>query len=105
MNRLIYIAHPYADDPTGNAAAMRMICAEVTAHGDIPIAPALYFPQWLDDTRPADRERGLEMACALVPLCREVRVYGMPSSGMAREIEAARAHRIPVVHADDGGGP
>jgi len=32
-------------------------------------------------------------------------VWGMPSAGMAREIEAARTHRIPVVHADDGGGP
>jgi hypothetical protein len=97
VNRLIYIAHRFADDPAGNAAAMRVICAEVTAHGDIPIAPALYFPQWLDESIPDDRERGLEMACALVPLCREMRVFGDPSLGMLREINVARTHRLPVV--------
>lgn len=97
MNRLIYIAHPYADDPAGNAAAMRVICSGITEAGDIPICPAIYFTQWLDDQDDTDRERGLELACALVVLCREVRVYGDPSLGMLREINVARNARLPVV--------
>jgi dienelactone hydrolase len=96
MNRFVYVCHPYGDDPAGNAAAMRSICQTITDAGDIPIAPALYFPQWLDESDPDDRERGLEMACAMVRLCREVRVYGPVTSGMRREIDAAHEARIPV---------
>jgi hypothetical protein len=105
LNRFVYVCHPYGDDPVGNGSAILDICHTITEAGDIPIAPAIYLSQWLDESNPADRQRRLEMACAMVPLCREVRVYGAPTEGMRLEIEAAGLCRIPVVHVDDGGGP
>ena len=96
MNPLVGIAHPYAADPEGNTERLKVICRDVTNAGDIPIAAALYLPQWMDEA--TERERALAIACHLVSLCRELRVYGLPTEGMQREINAAEAFGIPVVY-------
>lgn len=94
--RRVYVCHPYAGDPVGNAARVRVICRRLVAEGVLPIATHLYLPAFLDEA--TERELALELCLELVDLSDEVRVYGgRITSGMARELERAHERGIPVV--------
>lgn len=93
--RRIYVCHPYANDPAGNAVLVRGICRALVAEGRLPIAPHLYLPAFLDEA--TERELALELCLELVDLCDEVRAYGaVITPGMGREIAYARQRGIPV---------
>lgn len=102
MNRLVYVAHRYADDPAGNVAKMRAICRAIVDAGDIPICAPLYLPAFLDES--TERALALEIGLRLIDLCREVRVFGSISAGVQAEIDHAIAARIPVVFVGTDGG-
>ena len=57
---LVYVCHPFSDDPEGNMEKVRRICREICDTGHIPIAPQIYLPQFMSDE--AERERAME-AC------------------------------------------
>ena len=97
--RRVYVCHPFADDPEGNARGVLEICRALTDSGFLPVAPQVYLPQFLDEA--SERDRALSLCLALVGACDEVRVYGgRITSGMRREIEYAEARGIPVRFAD-----
>lgn len=86
-SKLIYIASPYAGDIEKNVAFARRACRYAIHQGYIPIAVHLLYPQMLDDSDPAERERGLRLGQQLLRRCDELWVCGdRISSGMAREI-------------------
>ena len=63
----------------------------------IPFAPHLLYPQFMDDSNPAERELGLLFG--VVWLCKmdEVWVFGERiSPGMKREIAKARSKGISI---------
>ncbi len=61
----------------------------------MPLAPHLLFPQFLNDTVPAERGLGLSFGMALMSLCAEVWVFGLAvSAGMEAEIELAMRRDI-----------
>jgi dienelactone hydrolase len=51
-------------------------CRRIVAEGDIPIAPHLLFPQFMDDNIDAERERAMEMNLEIMRHSDEVRVFG-----------------------------
>ena len=53
---LTYICSPYSGNVRQNQALARDFCAFAVAAGHIPIAPHLFFPQFMDDTDPDERE-------------------------------------------------
>ena len=59
--------------------------------GHTPIIPHLYFSSFLDDSKPEEREKGIEMAVDLVEICDAVWVYdeGCMSEGMKSIIQQA----------------
>lgn len=60
-------------------------------HGILPIAPHLYYPQFLDD-RSAERGLGMDAGLALLRECQSIVVYvvdGEYSEGMRKEIDYA----------------
>ncbi len=79
----IYIAHPYASAPEANTSAMLGICRRIALAGDMPLAPALYFPNFLDDTDNTEREIGLILALRLLDICDEVWYYGPSKNSFA----------------------
>jgi len=86
-----YICSPYRGDEEANAERARSYCREVIEAGYIPLAPHLYFPQFLSDNIPKEREAGMEMAAALLPQCRVLVVCGDNiTEGMGREIRLAQ---------------
>lgn len=104
-NRLIYICSPLRGDTEKNIQKAQGYCREaVNLWPDvIPIAPHVYFTQFLDDTMPQERKAGMELGIALLEICDELWVYGMdnPSAGMKNEIAYAAEHGIPVRDAAD----
>lgn len=94
----IYIAHPFAEDPEGHAATMRSICRAVAMAGDVPIAPAIYFPAFLSDTDSKEREIGLLAALSLIDICDEVWYFGASTNSFAlAEKVYAVSKNIPVI--------
>lgn len=93
--RRVYVCHPYADDPAGNAARVQVVCRALADAGYVPVAPQLFLPQFLDEA--TERETAIRLCLELVAACDELRVYGgRISAGMRREIERAEALGIPV---------
>jgi len=97
--RRIYVCHPFAADPEGNAERVRALCLVLVECGVLPIAPQIYLPQFVDET--AHRDRALQLCLGLLEVCDEVRVYGgRITSGMRLEIEHAESLGLPVRFVD-----
>lgn len=98
--KLVYICSPCRGNYEENMEKARNYCLEVmTKWPDvIPIAPHIYFTQFLDDTIQNERSIGMEAGIALLDMCDEIWVFGIvaPTEGMRAEIEYAKKNGIPV---------
>ena len=95
--KLIYVASPYAGDIEKNTAFAKKACRHVMSEGHAFFAPHLLYPQLLDDSKPQERQAGLDMGLAMLPRCDELWCYGdRISFGMHLEIEEAVRLGIPV---------
>ena len=95
--KLIYVASPYAGDIEQNTEFARKACRHVMSEGHAFFAPHLLYPQLLDDSKPQERQAGLDMGLAMLPRCDELWCYGdRISFGMHLEIEEAVRLGIPV---------
>lgn len=95
----IYICSPLRGDYEANTAAAVRYCREVAMEGAFPVAPHIYCPRFLDDTKPEERKRGMAIGTELLELCSELRVYGdYISEGMQAEIRRAEELGIPVLY-------
>ena len=95
--KLIYVASPYAGDIEQNTDFARKACRHVMSEGHAFFAPHLLYPQLLDDSKPQERQAGLDMGLAMLPRCDELWCYGdRISFGMHLEIEEAVRLGIPV---------
>lgn len=103
--KLVFICSPYrSDNPDplgrvnevrGNIRMAQTGCRMAVERGFIPIAPHLYFPQFLSEE--TEREEGIRMGIGMLGLCDELWVLGRRvSGGMAREISHAKKLGLPV---------
>ena len=103
----IYVCSPFrprAKGPDRAAAELKRnidrakkACRMLARLGAIPIAPHLYFTQFLDDTTPEERELGLLLGQELLKGCDELWAFSEHiSEGMAQEIAIASKLGIPV---------
>lgn len=84
----IYVCSPLAGDIEGNIKRAIEFSKFVTRQGCLPITPHIYCTQFLDDTVPEERLKGLEMGIELLKVCDELWVFGSRiSNGMEKEIE------------------
>jgi hypothetical protein len=65
--KLIYVASPYAGDIEQNTEFARKACRHVMSEGHAFFAPHLLYPQLLDDSKPQERQAGLDMGLAMLP--------------------------------------
>lgn len=61
----------------------------------VPVVPHLLFPQYMDDSKPVDREKAIQAGLKLAELCDILVVfnYSENSVGMKREIEWWRKNK------------
>ena len=92
---LVFICSPYAGDMEGNARLELTYCRFAVSQNYIPLAPHLYFPQFMDEDSLEERSLGITFGLVLQGRCREVWVFGRRiSKGMAVEIEKARERNL-----------
>lgn len=94
---LVYICSPFAGDEERNTEKARRYSRFAVRKACIPVAPHLLFPQFMDDSVPAERSIALFMGMVLLGKCDEIWVFGRTiSAGMAAEIEKAEKKKIPI---------
>lgn len=94
---LVYIASPLSGDVEANTERARAFCRFALEQGQIPLAPHLLFPQFMDDGNPAERELTIFMDVVLLGKCSELWVLGdTVSAGMQTEIDVAKNRRQPI---------
>lgn len=97
MKKLVFICSPFKGNEKENAEKARFYCEVAIGTGAVPIAPHLYFPQFLDEKNPAKRMEGIDMGLELMDCCDEVWLFGFNiSSGMQFELDHARETKVPV---------
>ena len=91
-NKFVYICSPYRDNPRVNVMRARNYCKFAVARGKIPLAPHLYFPQFMSEI--TEREAAMQMNFELLKLCSECWVFGDEiTDGMTAEIGRAKKVR------------
>ena len=86
----IYVCSPYSGDIETNTANARRYGQYVMSYGHAPFIPHLLYTQWLDDSKPADREMGIQAGLAFLKVCDELWCFYPPdkilTGGMAAEV-------------------
>ena len=82
-----------------NIRMAQAACKFAIGKGCVPYAPHLYFPQFLSEDEPDEREMGMLLGITWLARCDELWVIGdRISEGMAKEIEKAKEWNIPIRH-------
>ena len=90
---IVYICSQYSGDTKTNTEKAKDYCRFVVENGNVPIAPHLLFPQFIDEE--SERELALQMDLLLLERCDEIWVFGDElSSGMKAEIAYAKNKEI-----------
>jgi len=93
----VYICSPYTGDTERNTERAQGHARFAFSQGYYPCAPHLYFPQFLDDNDPVQRNLGLSYALEWLAKCEEIWVFGDKiSEGMKGEIAEAQRLGIPA---------
>lgn len=74
--KLAYICSPCRGDYEKNIIKAQEYCREAMNDGLLPLAPHVYFTQFVDDTNPEERKLGLRCGLQLLRYCQLIRVYG-----------------------------
>ena len=94
---IVYICSPFSGDTEANTEKARKYCRHAVDKGCIPIAPHLFFPQFMSDENPQERNLAIFMDIVLLSKCAELWVFGETiSKGMSVEIEKAKRKGQPI---------
>ena len=95
----VYICSPYSGDIKTNTAKTREYCRFAVDEGQVPVAPHLMFPQFMDKEK--ERERTLPMDLILLEKCDELWVFGeIITNDMKAEIAFAKNKNNNSYNAD-----
>ena len=106
--KLVYICSPLrpissveadrADELNNNIRLACDACTLAAYRGFIPVAPHIYFPQFLSDEMDSERKMGMDMGLELLRCCSQLWVISPRiSNGMSAEIKEAQKCGIPVL--------
>ena len=94
--QVIYVCSPYRGDIGKNTKFAAECWKRVLNLGGAPIAPHLYFPQFLDED--TERMKALAVNEKLIDVCQAVWVFGdVITDGMRYEIDYAEKSGKKVV--------
>ncbi len=93
----VFICSPFRGNIEENTKRAKHYASIAVGSDEIPIAPHLYFPNFLDENDPNQRMKGIEMGLELMDLCDEVWVFGFEiTEGMKFELDHAKEKKKPV---------
>ena len=89
---LVYICSPFAGDVKNNIKRAKKYSRYALDKGNIPIAPHLLFPQFMDDKK--ERRLAMHFNYVLLGKCQELWVFGDEiTKGMKIELEIAKKRK------------
>ena len=95
--KIVYICSPLRGEYKKNIERAIKYCEFAGKKGCVPIAPHLYFPLFLSDADPTERQVGMNMGKILLKHCDEIWVFGVTiSEGMKDEIAVAVQNHLPI---------
>lgn len=96
-SKRVYICSPLKGNINRNVFNARMYCRFAFDKGYVPIAPHIYYPQFLDESSAKERAAGIRYGLELMWQASEVWVFGeYISEGMQAEIDLAKDLKIPI---------
>lgn len=99
---LVYVCSPFSGDVEVNIENARRYSRFAVDSGCIPITPHLFFPQFMRDDDPKERNLAIFMDIVLLTKCAELWVFGERiSTGMSVEIEKAKRRGMPIRYFTD----
>ena len=84
----VFVCSPLRGKYKENIKNAKKYCREIALKGKLPIAPHIYFTQFLKDTSVKERKLGIKMGIELLKICDEIKIFGEPTEGMKKEIKA-----------------
>lgn len=86
-----------AEDLRHNRQLAQLGCGYAVSLGYLPMAPHLFFPEFLSEDKPEEREAGIQFGLEWLSGCDELWVIGNRiTEGMKREIVVAEKLGIPI---------
>lgn len=93
----VYICAPHSDSDQRSIEITQRYCRFAVDRGYLPIAPQLYFSQFIDCKNLRDKNTVISMSNILMKKCAEVWVFGERlSKQMEAEIKRAEETQRPV---------
>lgn len=94
----IYVCSPYRGDIITNVYKAKKYCQEIVKLGYMPIAPHLYFTQFMDDNNESERKKAFEFNKRLIEYCSELWIADTDeiTPGMQEEIDYAKSILKPT---------
>ena len=95
----VFICSRFAGETEKNIEIARRLCRRAVEQGCAPFAPHLLYPQFVNDTKPEEREAGIASGLEFMAVCDEVWAYvgdGV-SDGMHKEMVHAQRIGKPVI--------
>lgn len=97
MKKMIFICSPYRGNVAKNIGRAKRYARFVAGVGHCPVAPHLFFPQFLNDEKPEERIEGINLGVEMMQKCDQLWIFGSTiSQGMAYELEKAKEMEIPI---------
>ena len=98
----VFVCSPFAGAVEENIQRARVYCRFALDGGYLPFAPHLFFPQFMDDAKSAERELAIRLGKVFLDDCKEIWVFGpYISSGMSEEIKRARQKGLVIRRFDE----
>jgi hypothetical protein len=99
---MVFICSPFAGTIEANVTKALKYCRFAVGKGKFPITPHCYFPRFMDDGDPAERELAISFGIKWLYGCRELWIFGEHiSEGMKKEILAAKWKGIKIRRFDE----
>lgn len=94
---IVYICSPYSGDTERNIKNAKRYSRFAVDKHYLPIAPHIYFTQFMDDSIPEERNTAIFMNWVLMSKCVELWVFGENiSAGMKAEIDRAKRKHMRI---------
>ena len=101
----IFICSPFQGNEEFNIRYAKQYARFAYTQGFLPVAPHLYFPQFLKEMRAEERMDGIQYGLNLMQECKAVWVFGEQiSEGMYLEITEATRLGIPIKYFTEENG-
>lgn len=96
----VYVCAPFGgsdEEIKRNTELTIKRCRKLYEMGYDPIAPQLYYPQFLEENNPVERKDGLDSAMGWLAMCDLMMIFGgRITKGMRAEINYAESNLIPT---------